>query len=158
SLTEEYGRISGYGGRVTTPIIDGDLLILGMVNASWGELARGGNRFVAFDKRTGVPVWWADTGHQVRETYSSCPVVAVSNGQRLVISGGADGGVHAFKVRTGEKVWSHIFGNGAVNCSPVVDGNRVYIGHGEENLDTNLQGRVVCLDAATVKDGKPAVI
>ncbi len=158
SLTEEYGRVSGYGGRVTSPIIDGDLLILGMLNASWGEQARGGNRFVAFDKRTGAVVWWADTGHQPWDTYYSCPVVALINGQRLLLSGGADGGVHAFKVETGEKVWSYVFGKGAVNCSPVVEGSRVYIGHGEENLDTNVQGRVICLDAATVKDGKPALV
>ena len=39
-------------------------------------------------------------------------------------------------------VWGYIFGAAAVNCSPVVDGTRVYIGHGEENLDTNKQGRV----------------
>src|SRR5262249_33660315 len=58
SLTEEYGRISGYGGRIASPVIDGDLLILSMLNASWGEQAIGGCRFVAFDKRTGQVVWW----------------------------------------------------------------------------------------------------
>src|SRR6266536_337241 len=56
SLTEEYGRITGYGGRVTSPIVDGDLVIIGMVNSSWGDQARGGNRFLALDKRTGTPV------------------------------------------------------------------------------------------------------
>lgn len=155
SLTEEYGRISGYGGRVTSPVVDGDLVILGMVNASWGDQARGGNRFVAFDKRTGDPVWWSSTQAQVKDTYYSTPIVTVIGGQRLLISGGADGGVHAFKVRTGEKVWSYIIGNGDVNCSPVVDGDLVYIGHGETNPDSALQGRVVCLNGAHVQDGKP---
>jgi outer membrane protein assembly factor BamB len=158
SLTEEYGRISGYGGRLTSPIVDGDLLIIGLVNASWGDQARGGNRFVAFDKKTGTPVWWGDTRGQVRDTYNSTPVVAVINNERLLISGGADGGVHAFRVRTGEKVWSYVFGTGAVNCSPVVQGNYVYIGHGEENPDNNLQGRVICLDGSKVKDGKPELV
>ena len=37
SLTEEYGRITGYGGRTTSPIVDGDLLIIGMINASLGR-------------------------------------------------------------------------------------------------------------------------
>src|SRR5712692_469737 len=59
SLTEEYGRITGYGGRVNSPIVDGDLVIMGMPNASWGEQARGANRFLAFDKRTGQVVWWS---------------------------------------------------------------------------------------------------
>jgi outer membrane protein assembly factor BamB len=158
SLTEEYGRISGYGGRVNSPMIDGDLLIVGMVNASWGEFARGGNRFLALDKRTGVPVWWSETENQPRGTYYSCPVVAVINGERLLITGSSDGGVHAFKVRTGEKVWGYLFSAGAINGDAVVDGTRVYSGHGQENLDTNVQGRVICVDAAKVKDGKPALV
>jgi outer membrane protein assembly factor BamB len=158
SLTEEYGRISGYGGRVTSPIVDGDLVLMGLVNSSWGDQARGSNRFVAFDKRTGKVVWWASPASPRPATYYSCPVVAVINGERLLISGGADGAVYAMKVRTGEKVWSYTFGASLVNCSPVVDGNFVYIGHGEENLDTNVQGRVICLDASKVKDGQPELV
>lgn len=158
SLTEEYGRISGYGGRVVSPVIDGDLVILGLVNASWGEQARGGSRFVAFNKRDGNVVWWGDTQGRVKDTYYSTPVVTVIGGQRLLITGGADGGVHAFKVRTGEKVWSYLFGSGAVNCSPVVDGSLVFIGHGDENPDSSEQGRVICVDAAKVKDGQPELV
>ncbi|HLJ97127.1 MAG TPA: PQQ-binding-like beta-propeller repeat protein [Gemmataceae bacterium] len=158
SLTEEYGRISGYGGRVVSPVVDGELVIVGMLNASWGEQARGGNRFVAFNKRTGVPVWWASTEARPKDTYYSTPIVTVIGGQRLLISGGGDGGVHAFKVRTGEKVWSYFFGSGAVNCSPVAEGNRIYIAHGDESPDSNKQGRVICLDGSKVKDGKPELI
>lgn len=157
SMTEEYGRITGYGGRVTSPIVDGDLLILGLVNASWGDQARGGNRFVAFDKRTGVPVWWGEAPG-MRGTYYSIPVVAIINGQRLLVTGGSDGGVHAFKVRTGERVWSYQLGARAINNAPVVAGNLVYASHGEENEDTNVQGRVACLDAGKIVDGKPALV
>ena len=151
SLTEEYGRITGYGGRVTSPIIDGDLLLMSMANASWGDQATGRTRFVAFDKRTGKVVWWASTGFPIKDTYYSTPVVADVAGQRLIIGGGGDGGVHAFKVRTGEKVWSYIFGTADVNCSPVVSGNLVFIGHGENNDDASEQGRVICLDASKVE-------
>ncbi|MSR30195.1 MAG: hypothetical protein EXR99_01695 [Gemmataceae bacterium] len=158
SLTEEFGRISGYGGRVTSPIIDENLLIIGMINASWGGQAIGRNRFVAFDKKTGQIVWWSSTGNQVKDTYYSCPVVTEIAGQRLLVSGGGDGGVHAFKVRTGEKVWSHLFGSGSVNCSPVVNGNLVFIGQGEENIGTNSQGRVICLDGSQVTKGEPKVV
>src|SRR5262245_12970421 len=158
SMTEEYGRVSGYGGRVTSPIIDGDLLILGMVNASWGEQARGGNRFVAFDKKTGAIRWWSETGGQVKDTYYSTPIVTVINNQRLLIRGGADGGVHAFQVSTGKHVWSYFFGTAAVNCSPVVDGNFVYIGHGEENPEGTQLGRVVCLDASQITEGQPRLV
>jgi outer membrane protein assembly factor BamB len=158
SLTEEYGRISGYGGRVTTPTVDGDLVIVGMMSASWGDHARGANRFLAMDKRTGTPVWWSQPTELVKGTYYSCPVVAVINGQRLLITGGGDGFVHALKVRTGEKVWSFQLSDRAVNSSPVVDGTRVYAAHGEENVDGPLQGRVVCLDAAKVTNGQPALV
>jgi len=158
SLTEEYGRISGYGGRMASPIVDGDLVIQGMVNASWGDQARGGNRFVAFDKRTGAVVWWSQPGDQVRGTYYSSPVVAVINGERLVISGASDGPVYALKVRTGEKVWGYTFGARAINTSPVVSGNYVYITHGEESPGTNVQGRIICLDAGKVVKGKPTLV
>lgn len=158
SLTEEYGRVAGYGGRQPSPIVDGNLVILGMVNASWGDQGRGSNRFVAFDKRTGAVVWWADTGGPLRGTYYSTPVAATINGVRLVISGGADGAVHAFKVQTGEKAWSYPITTGVVNASPVVHGNLVYISHGEENEDIPDRGRIVCLDAGKVQDGKPALV
>ena len=156
SLTEEYGRVSGYGGRLTSPIVDGDLVILSMLNGSWGEMAIGGNRFVAFDKRTGDVVWWNGTGIRVSDTYSSTPVIAVINGERLVISGGF-AGVYAFRVRDGVKVWGYEICHEAVNLTPVVVGNLVYIGHGEEN-DNNTQGSVLCLDASDVKDGKPKLV
>ncbi len=156
SLTEEYGRVSGYGGRLTSPIVDGNLVILSMLNGSWGEMAIGGNRFVAFDKRTGAVVWWGGTGIRVSDTYSSTPVVAVINGERLLISGGF-AGVYAFKIRTGELAWGYEICREAVNLTPVVDGNLVYIGHGEEN-DNGTEGSVVCLDASQIEKGKPKLV
>jgi len=80
SLTEEYGRVSGYGGRVTSPVVDGDLVILGIVNGSWGEQTIGCTRFVAFNKHNGKVVWWGSTNHQVKDTHYSTPVVAVIGG------------------------------------------------------------------------------
>lgn len=161
-MTEEFGRVAGYGGRLTSPIVDGDLVILGLANSSFGQQGFGGIRFVALDKKTGSVVWWGETGQRVKDTYYSVPVVAVINGERLMITGGGDGGVHAFRVRTGEKVWSYVFGEGAVNCSPVVWGNYVYIGHGESNPpdgpNANDQGNFVCLDASKVVGGKPTLV
>jgi outer membrane protein assembly factor BamB len=157
SLTEEYGRVSGYGGRVTSPLVDEDLVIVSMANASWGEQTVGGIRLVAFDKKTGAVRWWGWTGFRVYNSYYSCPTVAVINGERLVITGGGDGGVHAFKVRTGEKVWSYLMCEEMVNCTPVVDGNYVYCAHGEENKD-NTQGAVLCLDASKIVKGEPTLV
>jgi outer membrane protein assembly factor BamB len=158
SLTESYGRVSGYGGRVNSPTVDGDLVIIGMPNASWGDQGRTGDRYLAMDKRTGKPIWWSTIPGEIRGTYYSSPVVVVINGERLLITGTSGGGIHALKVRTGEHVWGYQVGAKAINSSPVVQGTRVYVGHGEENLDTTVQGRIVCLDAAKVKDGKPALV
>jgi outer membrane protein assembly factor BamB len=71
SLTEEFGRVSGYGGRVTSPIVDEDLVIIGFLNASWGDQAIGRNRFLAMRKKTGEIVWWSSTGIQPKDTYYS---------------------------------------------------------------------------------------
>jgi outer membrane protein assembly factor BamB len=158
SMTEEYGRITGYGGRIVGPAIDGDLVILGMLNASWGDLARGGNRWVAWNKRTGAVVWWASSPLPPKNTYSSTPVVGVIAGQRLVITGSGVGAVHAFKARTGELVWTYPLGTGAVNLSGIIDGDLIYIGQGKENPDNNIQGRFVCLDGSKVKAGKPKLV
>jgi outer membrane protein assembly factor BamB len=158
SLSEEYGRISGYGGRVTSPTVDGDLVIVGFLNASWGDQARGGNRYVAFDKKTGAVRWWSDTGVRPTNTFFSVPVVANIKGERLLIVGGAAGEVVAFRVRTGERVWTTMIGSGAINSSPVVVGNHVFIGHGEDNPGSNTQGAMACIDAGDVKDGKPTIL
>ncbi len=162
-LTEEFGRVTGYGGRIASPIFDSGLLIVGMVNGSWGDQARGANRFLAVDGKTGAVAWWSSPSEELqlafKGTYYSNPVIAVIGGQRLLISGAADGAVHALKVRTGERVWSYVFGAKVVNPSPVVsvDG-KVYVAHGDENIEGAPIGRVVCLDAAVIKDKQPALV
>jgi outer membrane protein assembly factor BamB len=158
SLTEEYGRVSGYGGRVNSPIVAEDLVIIGMLNSAWGDYAKGANRFLAMNKLTGEVVWWSDPAGQVKGTYYSVPVVATINGQAMLITGSSDGGVYGLKLRTGEKVWGYIFGSLAINCSPVVEGNLVYIGHGEESPDNNIKGRIICVDASKIVKGAPELV
>lgn len=162
-LTEEFGRVTGYGGRIASPIFDSGLVILGIVNGSWGDQARGANRFLAVDGKTGDVVWWSSPSEEAKlafkGTYYSNPVIAVINGQRLFISGAADGAVHALKVRTGERVWSHVLGAKVVNPSPVVSADgKVYIGHGDENVEGSPIGRVICVDATQITRKKPKVV
>lgn len=159
SLTEEFGRVSGYGGRLSGVVVDGDLVIVPINCAIWGKYGRGGCRFVAFDKTTGQQVWTGSTGFRVLDSFQSTPVVAEIGGQRLVIGGGGDGGLHAFKVSTGEKVFSYLFCQGSVNTSPVIDGNLIYIAHGDVSPEGgNVQGRILCVDGSQVVDGQPAVV
>jgi outer membrane protein assembly factor BamB len=158
SLSEEYGRISGYGGRICSPIVDEDLVIIGMNNSSWGDHAKGNNRLVAMNKMTGAVVWWSEPAGAVKDSYCSVPVVATIAGQRQLISGMADGSVVGVQARTGKKIWSYRISSIAVNASPLVDGNLVYISHGEENIDNNVKGRIVCLDASAIQDGAPKLV
>ena len=105
SLTEEFGRISGYGGRVQTPVVAGGLVILNFLSSGWGAHGVPRDRYFAFDKHTGEVVWVAAPGGRPLDTTYSTPVVADIGGQRLLIAGNADGSVYAMRLATGEKVW-----------------------------------------------------
>ena len=159
-LTEEYGRVTGYGGRIPGPVFDSGLVIVSMVCSPWGDFARGNNRFVAFDGKTGEVVWWHDPGYSIKDTFYSTPVIGVINGQRLCVVGGADGYLHALKVRTGERVWSYQYCSGAINPAPIIDGNLVYCAHGDDNPEGGQYGRLICVDASQVdpKTKKPKLV
>lgn len=147
SLTEEFGRISGYGGRLFSPIVDEDRVVISFASSSWGAQARGAHRILALDKHTGEVVWWADpAGRPPQDTTYATPVVAVIDGERLIIAPNADGWVYALHSRTGRTVWKFQLSKLALNSSPVVDGHYVYVAHGEENVDTTVMGRLVCVD------------
>ncbi len=148
SLTEEYGHLSGYGGRTDTPIVDEDLLVMGFVSSSWGDQVPPRHRFFGFDKRTGELRYITTPGGAVYDfNVYSTPVVSVINGERLLIGGNADGGIYAIKVRTGEKVWGFMLSKRGINSSVVVDGTTVYATHSEENVDEATMGRLVAIDA-----------
>ena len=152
SLTEEFGRFTGYGGRVVTPVVDGQLVILSFLNTSWGSHAAMRHRYFAFDKRTGEVVWTVTPGGPPKDTTYPVGVVAEINGRRLLIDGNSDGYVYAMDVETGEKVWGFQVSQGPLNASVVVDGTRVYASHNRENTDTTVMGRVVCIDGTGTGD------
>jgi outer membrane protein assembly factor BamB len=155
SLEEVWGRYSGYGGRLFTPIIDEDRVIVSVVYilAQWGTgPKKSGHRHFAFDKRTGELLWWSQPGGRPYDTTYATPVVAVIDGRRLLIAPDADGNVYAMLARTGEKVWEFQLSKRGLNTTPVVDGNYVYVTHSEENHDTTEMGRIVCIDASRTGD------
>ncbi|MEZ6062025.1 MAG: PQQ-binding-like beta-propeller repeat protein [Planctomycetaceae bacterium] len=153
-LFEEYGKISGYGGRTQTPIIDEDRIIVGFFGLNWGRFAAPPPKmsYYAFDKRTGDLLWVAPVGKPPLDTNYSNPVIAVVDGQRLLIGGGADGGIHAINARTGAPVWSFEMSKRGLNATPAVDGHLVYIAHGEDNIDSLAFGRIECIDARGTGD------
>ncbi len=157
STSEEVGRISGFGGRTTTPILDGNLLVVSFLSAGWGSTFIPRHRFYALDKRTGETVWLSTPGQAPYDTTYTVPVVREIDGQRLVITGNGDGGIYAMQALTGLKVWEFPISKRGINSSVVVDGTIVYASHSEENVDESTSmGRLVALDARRVEGGKPA--
>jgi len=154
SLMEEYGKISGYGGRTQTPIIDEDRVIVSYLHANWGETKGPApvHAYYAFDKRSGDLLWVSAPGGRPKDTNYSVPLVTVIDGRRLLIGGNSDGGIYAINARTGAPVWQFNMSQRGLNTSPVVDGNRVYISHGEDNIDNTEFGRVQCIDGSGTGD------
>ena len=152
SLTEEYGRISGYGGRVHTPVIAGNLVVVSYLNSGWGAQSIPRHRYFAFDKHNGDLIWVSTPGGRPLDTTYSTPVVTEINGHSLIIGGNADGGIYAMKQTTGEMVWGFKLSKRGINTSVIVAGTKVYATHSEENIDTTKMGRVVCIDGTGTGD------
>ena len=149
SLAEEYGKISGYGGRTQTPIVDEDRVIISFLAINWGETGSPPPKqtYYAFDKRTGKLLWVSAPGGAPYDTNYSVPIVRVIGGVRMLIGGNSDGGCYAIQARTGQLLWGFRMSERGVNVSPVTAGKLVYIAHGEENIDSLAFGRVQCIDA-----------
>ncbi len=148
-LGEDFGRFSGYGGRTNTPIVDQERLIVHVISASWGSHRGPGDRWVAFDKRSGEVIWVSAKGDPLKDlnTYST-PVIALIDGRRQMIAGGADGWIHSLDAHTGEHLWRFHLSQRGLNSSVVVDGTTVFAAHSEENVDTGVMGRLVAINAA----------
>jgi outer membrane protein assembly factor BamB len=148
SLPEEYGAITTHGGRTTSPIVEGDKVILNTLIQDWGpDLGRPGNRYFAFDKATGKTIWVSSPQARHYDTNYSSPVVADVGGSRLLIVGGTDGVFHALQVNTGKPAWSIEVSKRAILNSVLFRDNVVYLTHGEENIDTTEMGMIAAIDA-----------
>ncbi|HKW98435.1 MAG TPA: PQQ-binding-like beta-propeller repeat protein [Bryobacteraceae bacterium] len=147
SLGEELDLFTTHGGRTTSPVVDGNLVIVKAASSTWGTQANRSIRAMALDKRTGETVWVSTPGGRPFDTDYSQPIVARINGTKLLITGLGDGGVHAIKIATGEPVWHFVLSKRAINTAPVLDGTTVIVSHGQENLEGNEMGMLAAIDA-----------
>ena len=149
SMLEEFGAISGYGGRTNTPIIDEDRVIMSTLAVNWGDMKGPGpaQRFFAFDKRTGEVQWISAPSTTAVDTNQSGAFITVINGQRQLIAGNSDGAIYAINARTGAPIWGFKMSRRGLNATATSDGKYVYITHGEDNFDNQKFGRVQCIDA-----------
>jgi outer membrane protein assembly factor BamB len=148
SFGEEFAAFTTHGGRTMSPLVDGDLVIVSAAVSNWGGNAGRAHRLIALDKRTGDVVYVANPGGRPYDTAYGSPLIATINGQRLLIVGLGDGGVHAIKPQTGEKVWSYVAAKRAINTGVVVKDNIVFVSHGDENLTGNELGLLAAIDGS----------
>ncbi|HEX4998534.1 MAG TPA: PQQ-binding-like beta-propeller repeat protein, partial [Terriglobia bacterium] len=160
SFGEEYAAFTTHGGRTMSPVIDGNLVIVAAAVSNWGSNANRSHRFIALDKRTGEIIYVANPGGRPYDTAYASPLIATINGMRLLIAGLGDGGVHAIKPQTGEKVWSFVAAKRAINTGVVVSGSNVILSHGDENLEGVELGMLASIDGSqtgTIKNAQWSV-
>ncbi|MEZ6093010.1 MAG: PQQ-binding-like beta-propeller repeat protein [Pirellulaceae bacterium] len=161
SMVEEYGEILGYGGRIQTPIIDEDRLIISFLAANWGDTKGPAplHYYYAFDKKSGELLWVTAPGEAPEGTNYSMPIVAELGGQRVLVGGNGDGGIYAINARTGTKLWGFKMSAAAINATPVVMGDMVFTSHGADNIDGDEFGSVRCFDGnKAITDPENAVV
>jgi outer membrane protein assembly factor BamB len=148
SLSERHGVISAFGGRAAFPVICGNLVYVSSVFVDWGDKARPAQRIIAFDKRNGAQVWYADTRPAPEDVSYSMPVPTVVNGVAMLVVASGDGSVYGLEPRTGKQLWSYNASARGIQGTPLVINNHVFVGQAEENRDDSTMGAFFGLDAA----------
>jgi outer membrane protein assembly factor BamB len=159
SLAEELGMWTTHGGRMSSPIVDGNQLIVSGLTFAWGPLATGAHRFISFDKNTGDILWVSSPEGRPTDTIYANPYVADVNGVRMLFSGGSDGAMHALKISTGEAVWHWMVSKRGLNTGTLMVDNNIVVTHSEENIESSAMGMLAMVPAnskgnLTDKDAK----
>lgn len=147
SLAEEMGMWTTHGGRMSSPIIDGQQVIVSGLTFAWGQFAGGAHRFISIDKTTGQIRWVSAPEGRPTDTIYANPFVADVNGTRMMFSGGSDGAMHAIKIATGEAVWNWRVSQRGLNTAALMVGTDIIVSHSEENLGTSEMGMLAAVPA-----------
>jgi outer membrane protein assembly factor BamB len=149
SLAEEFGMWTTHGGRMSSPIVDGEQLIVSGLTFGWGPHAGGAHRFISFDKSNGQVLWMSAPEGRPTDTIYANPFVADVNGMRTFFSGGSDGAMHALKIATGEPIWNWRVSQRGLNTAALVLGSDVIVSHSEENIGTSEMGMLAAVPAGS---------
>jgi outer membrane protein assembly factor BamB len=145
SLAEEFGMWTTHGGRMSSPVVDGDQVIVSGLTFMWGASAGGAHRFLSFDKATGRTIYVVAPEGRPTDTIYANPFIADVNGVRTFFSGGSDGAMHALKINTGEKIWSWKVSQRGLNTAALGVGNDIIVTHSEENVGTSEMGMIAAV-------------
>jgi outer membrane protein assembly factor BamB len=123
SLMEKYGRLTFPNSRTASPVIDGDLVITRGITANWGTQGPGGDRFYAFDKKTGDLVWSSSPGGQPKDNSFSHPYLTFLDKKRVFFTALGDGSVACVNARTGDPLWRVPLFRAGINATVLVHNN-----------------------------------
>jgi outer membrane protein assembly factor BamB len=149
SLAEEFGMWTTHGGRMSSPVVDGDQVIVSGLTFAWGSLAGGVHRFLSLDKTNGRSLWVSSPEGRPTDTIYANPFVTDVSGTRTFFSGGSDGAMHALKIATGEPLWNWRVSQRGLNTAALVVGQDVIVSHSEENLGTSEMGMLAAVPAGS---------
>jgi outer membrane protein assembly factor BamB len=149
SLAEEFGMWTTHGGRVSSPLVDGNQVIVSGLMFLWGNQANGAHRYASFDKTTGHALWLSAPEGRPTDTIYANGFIADVNGTRTLFHGGSDGAMHAIKAATGEAIWNWRVSQRGLNTAALVLGDDVIVSHSEENLGTSEMGMIAAVPAAS---------
>ncbi len=145
SIMERFGRLTFPNGRTGAPVIEGEKVIINVINSFWGAEGPARNRFLAFDKHNGDLIWSSTPGIGPKDSSFSTPVFAYEGNTRVFYAGTGCGNVVCVNANTGEPIWRFQLSQGGVNSSVVVHDDHVIAVHGKENVDSTEVGRMVAI-------------
>jgi outer membrane protein assembly factor BamB len=159
SMMEEFGRLTFPNSRTASPAVDRELVITRGITSAWGAHGAAGDRFYAFDKKTGELVWSAAPGDRPQDNTFSNPYFDVWGGKRVLYSAGGDSTILALNARTGEPLWRFSFAKagakGGINAALVRHGDNLIALHESENLDSTEIGRMAAFRIPKPEEVKP---
>lgn len=165
SMMEEFGRLTFPNARTASPVIDQDLVITRGVTSNWGAHGPAGDRFYAFDKKTGALVWTSAPGERPQDNTFSHMYLTWLEGKRVLISAGGDSTIVCINARTGDPIFrfpaAKAGAKGGINASVLRHKDNLIVIHESENLDTSEVGRTasykIPMGAKQPEPGKPQV-
>ena len=159
SMMEEFGRLTFPNSRTATPVIDHELVIIRGITSAWGAHGAAGDRFYAFDKKTGELVWSSAPGDRPQDNTFSQPWLDLWGGKRVLYSAGGDSSILAINARTGEPLWRFPFAKagakGGINAALVRWKDNLVALHESENLDSSEIGRMALFRIPTPAEVQP---
>ena len=153
SMMEEFGRLTFPNARTASPVVDRDLVITRGITSAWGAHGPAGDRFYAFDKKTGELVWQSAPGDRPQDNTFSNPYLDFWQGRRVLYSAGGDSTLLAINARTGEPLWrvpvAKAGAKGGINAAVVRYKDWIIVTHESENLDSSEIGRMAAMRIPT---------